>query len=608
MKKTYIYNLLIFLLIAGGLTACRQMDHLQSPAKTWWVNAQEADTVRDYVEMHMDELDIEVLKDVAGGEKYTAIHQFQALVLLCELEYWMQVKADPNADSMLNHDRRAAYSGDDIYRYSYPISSSYVTRYLSRVKTEEKKFWSSLEKAKSSHNYFMQFFAALNDIDEDTLVQLTLNMPKKYQDTYGDQMRSAVEKWFIERPDQYLESGIILADAGYMEPLSGYELEARFFEGSSDAEGIWADSEDEALDYVQYVKDTVVPTMVQIDKTRYLSDSVITGQESYHTSLFISIDKELQLDNSEAKNPEGFIETEGKKVVAFYQNPYHLEFQHSPSSLRLIGDFSLTLSDAHFPEKIADADYFLVLTPSYEYGDFYKNRLKQTLDIRPVHSITTIELYDAKSRTLIRHLGDIREEAEYIYVDDSKAAAGGDSYPRVAGADLLTYIYENINQPELYANMAALPGNHNVILTTEQSIFMGDWEITYLSWNETVNEVVANRIKYYVTETDDVSIENGLFKITNRSNGEKRFQADGDGSGSSLGIRLIDVATGESYPHSFIGAAEGLNGAAIKAGESKTGLLYFVVPDQFMQGDKTISIEFLLKPQAARFVVEKTED
>ncbi|MGL5436405.1 MAG: hypothetical protein ACRDBO_13560 [Lachnospiraceae bacterium] len=338
--------------------------------------------------------------------------------------------------------------------------------------------------------------------------------------------------------------------------------------------------------------------MIYFDQSQtYLSNSSMTGQPYYQTSLTIPVNKDLGLIDSEETNPDEFVELEDKKVVAFYCNPHHEEFKNSPNPLRFIGDFSMTLSAEQTPETIAEADYFLVLTQNYEYGDYYINRLNNRLEIRPVHSITSIDLYDAKSKHLIRHLGQIREEAGYANIDDSSVVAQGDVYPDTVRADILVQIYENINQLEVCGGLLATPGHEYEFLTGEQTAFIGNWEIQYPSWNGITDEVLARGIMYYIDEADDAAFGIVGFRITNHSKGEKMFL--------DPSVRVTDENRQNSfYAQSYYGAANGLRGATFQAGQRKVGEFYFVLPNQIIQGEEPIYIEVSLEPQTILFKIE----
>ncbi|MGL5436404.1 MAG: hypothetical protein ACRDBO_13555 [Lachnospiraceae bacterium] len=205
MKK-FIGKAMLIMCLIGCLTACSR-ESKKSPADAWWNLSTREESVRKYVEKHMDELDAEVLKEAAGGDGYTTKQQFHAIVLLCEWEFRKHINDDPDVDQFMTSSKLSIDKGDDRYHYDYPVSGDYVKQFLQQVNTADSKFWQALDMSEQSYNYFTQFFAALDDIDKEALAQLTLHMPEKYLAVHEKHMKTAVEKWFLEKPDKYLEFG-----------------------------------------------------------------------------------------------------------------------------------------------------------------------------------------------------------------------------------------------------------------------------------------------------------------------------------------------------------------------------------------------------------------
>ena len=161
--------------------------------------------------------------------------------------------------------------------------------------------------------------------------------------------------------------------------------------------------------------------------------SELTNENYYSTNLTVTVADSLSLKEPDEASLHETIETEGKKISAFYQNPhteeFTEEFKDSPAPLRLLGDFMLSLPDEEYPQSLAEADYYLVLTPSYEYGDFYTDMSGKESKIQQVSSSTSVDLYESGTGTLLRHLGNVMEHpSSSIFEDLSEESA---EYPEL---------------------------------------------------------------------------------------------------------------------------------------------------------------------------------
>lgn len=105
------------------------------------------------------------------------------------------------------------------------------------------------------------------------------------------------------------------------------------------------------------------------------------------------------------------IEIEGKTVAAFYRNPTTGDFDDYLPELQLMGGFLMTLPEQEVPASLAKADYYLVLTASYERGDYDQTAGGKNTAVRQVNSSASVDLYDAATGAFLRHLGNVLEEA-----------------------------------------------------------------------------------------------------------------------------------------------------------------------------------------------------
>ena len=127
---------------------------------------------------------------------------------------------------------------------------------------------------------------------------------------------------------------------------------------------------------MDYLKNTVIPAVEgKFGEDSFKNTSQLTQEDYYASNLTVTVDEKLTLQDeassqeTEEGEPEA-IEIEGKKVIALYRNLQGEEFDDSPPSLRLIGDFMLELPEEEYPATADEADYYLVLTANYEEGGF----------------------------------------------------------------------------------------------------------------------------------------------------------------------------------------------------------------------------------------------
>ncbi len=109
---------------------------------------------------------------------------------------------------------------------------------------------------------------------------------------------------------------------------------------------------------MDYLKNTVIPTVEgKFGEDSFKNTSQLTQEDYYTSNLTVTVDEELTLQDeassqeTEEGEPEA-IEIEGKKVIALYRNLQGEEFDDSPPSLRVIGDFMLELPEEEYPAMV----------------------------------------------------------------------------------------------------------------------------------------------------------------------------------------------------------------------------------------------------------------
>lgn len=199
--------------------------------------------------------------------------------------------------------------------------------------------------------------------------------------------------------------------------------------------------------------------------------------------------------------------------------------------------------------------------------------LKCDSKIQAVSSSTSIDLYEASSGKLLCHVGNILEDAPERII-----AGYGDEhaqYPEVTGADVLSYIYHNLNTPDTYvALLDNLAGRSQ--LEKEESIILGKWEITYHG-GELTGGFTSGMFRYDPDEGN--TFAKGSFTITNKSTEEEGFLPMIYRVGEDTIIELVDTSTGDTYDCvDLLSYGKCLNGSYLDPGETKEGEIFFQVP------------------------------
>lgn len=529
--------------LALCLTGCgKQLTY----AETCWENISYSTKLDEYVAENAGGLDVAALQNEASSAESTLSQQFMATALLCATEY-------------------------DKEQYS--MSSPYVDAFLTKVLTDEENFWKTLDEVGNFEIFFRPMLDAAEELDGEILVKLLQGIPEDSNYKYG--LQKELDSWIEDNPVKLMETGEELIASGYFDDWISSKWSTVFFYNEAQV-----DSMADAIKYMVYLRDTILPlAQAGANPAVYVGPSDLTGEDYLSTELMIAVGEELTLQESGSEESSEEIVTEGKKVVALYRNLQEEEFPYSPKPLRLIGDFMLNLSSQECPASIEEADYYLVLTPAYEYGDYYYYDNGEASDVREIHSTTSVDLYEAGTGRFLKHLGNVLEDsARNIFSSGSDNAP---RYPEEVNADILYYIYSHVNDPEGYAFLVDQIGDKEEF-EKEEAILIGPWEITYHG-SEIVDSFETNLSKYTADEGNQfINVE---VTLTNRGNQNDTFISASFDGWEDVALYMIDFAN-ETYYDCINQEISnfGLFGKdSMEPGESQTGELVFQVPDGAVQ-------------------------
>ncbi len=530
--------------IIGGvlalcLTACGKEPKTYS--ETCWEAISYSTELDEYVAENAEGLDVEALKSEADSAESTLSQQFRAAALLCATEYGKE---------------------------QYSVSSPYVDAFFAKVLTDEENFWKSLEEVNHFEIFFRPMLDAAKELDGEILVKL-LEIPEDSGFQYG--LRQELDGWIEDNPVKLLQTGGELIASGYFDSWISSKWNTVFFYKEARVDRV-----DDAVKYIGYLRDVILP-MAQsgTDQAVYVGPSDITGEDFLSTELMIEIGEELTLQEPEGEELSEEIVTEGKKLIALYRNPQGDEFPYSPGPLRLIGDFMLNLPGQECPASLEEADYYLVLTPAYEYGDYYYYENGEASDVREVHSTTSVDLYEAGTGRFLKHLGNVLEEsAQGIFSSGSDNAP---RYPEETDADILYYIYSHANDPEAYAFLVDHIGEKEEF-TKEESILIGPWEVTY--HGSEIVDAFETKLSSYTADAGCRFVK-AQFTLTNRGIQQDTFITSSFDGWEDVAIYIVDFGN-ETYYDCINQEISniGLFGKdSVQPGESQTGELIFQVPE-----------------------------
>lgn len=521
-------------------------------AETCWEAISYTSTLDSYLEENAWNLDLETLQSEAGNTESDLSRQFRAAALLCAAEY---------------------RKGSD----DYPLSSSYVDAFLTRILTDEESFWETIGEVKCSEIFLPPMLNASKALDGELLVKLLKSIPEDIGNKYS--LQKELDGWIEENPEKMLLTGDGLIASGYFDGWSSSQWKTMFFYNEPHVGSV-----DDALEYIVYLRDTILP-MAQAgnDQALYVGPSKYTGEDYISTTLTIVIGEEITLQEPGSGELSEEIAMEGKKVAALYRNTQGNEFPDSPEPLRLIGDFMLNLPAGECPASIEEADYYLVLTPAYEYGDYYYYDNGEASDTIEVHSTTSVDLYEAGSGKFLRHLGNVLEEATLGIF--SSGNGSNLQYPEEVTADILYYIYSHINEPDAYAALVDHIGDR-MEFERDEAILIGQWEITYHGCE--IVDAFETSLSQYTADAGNQYVKAEI-TITNRGITSDSFLpatiSVGSDSWEDMNVYIVDFANETFYDCINQNIMNfGLFGkSTMEPGESMTGELVFEVPEDAIQ-------------------------
>lgn len=543
--------------LALCLMGCGEQE--KTYAETCWEAISYTASLDGYLEENAWNLDAEALQSEAGDTESTLAQQFQAAALLCAVEY-----------------RKG--------EVEYPLSSSYADAFLSKILTDEETFWATLEEIKCFEIFIPPMLNAAKELDGELLVKIMESIPEDSSHKYS--LEQELKSWIEENPEKLLATGDGLIASGYFDGWISSQWNTMFFNNDP-----YVGSINDALEYIAYLRDTILPMAQAGDNPAlYVGPSEYTGEDYLHTTMMLDIGEELTLQEPGSEDLAEEIVTEGKKLLALYRNTQGDEFPDSPAALRIIGDFMLNLPAGECPASIEEADYYLVLTPTYEYGDYYYYDNGEASDTMEVHSTTSVDLYEAGTGRFLRHLGNVLEEsAQDIF------SSGNDSnlrYPEEVTADILYYIYSHVNEPDAYAALVDQVGD-KMEFERDEDILIGQWEVTYHGYE--VVDAFETSLSNYTADAGNQFVKADI-TITNRGIISDSFLSTTISIGSDdwedVQVYIVDFANEAYYDCINRNVTNfGLfGGGQLEPGESKRGELVYQVPDEAVQGMESLYI------------------
>ncbi|MDE7223386.1 MAG: DUF4352 domain-containing protein [Acetatifactor sp.] len=544
-------------IIAGCLALCLMGCGQQelTYAETCWEQISYTTKLNDYLVENAWRLDVEALQSEADNAESTLSQQFQTAALLSAVEYRQESE-------------------------DYPISSSYADAVLTKVLTDEENFWKALEEVRCFEIFLPPMLSASKELDGELLVKLMESIPEDSSHKYSVQQE--LEGWIEENPEKMLTIGDGLIASGYFDGWISSNWNTMFFYDEA-----YAGSIDDALEYIVYLRDTILPMAQAGDNPAlYVGPSEVTGEDYINTTMMVDIGEELTLQEPGDEDSSEEIVTEGKKLVALYRNPHGEEFPGSPAPLRLIGDFMLNLSSQECPASIEEADYYLVLTPTYIYGDYYYYDNGEASDIMQIFSVTSVDLYEAGTGRFLRHLGNVIEDPARGIV--SNGSDNAPRYPEEVKADILYYIYSHVNEPDAYAALVDHIGDKTEF-ERDETFLIGQWEVTYHTSG--VTDAYETQLTQYTAGEGNQFITTE-FTLTNRGNQKGVFLSSSFDGWEDVIIYIIDFANNTYYDCINLDITNfGLFGRdTLEPGESLTGELVFEVPEGALQEEDSLYI------------------
>lgn len=597
--------MLLCFMIVIGMTGCQSLR--QNKADVWWKEAKSEENIREYVTNNHDKLDMEELQKIASDESSTLSQQFRAVILMCELEYQNNM-AESDGEVLTSKDivvndtlipsqnNTDIFNGIDVFSTDYPVSAPYADSFLAQIEVDKEAFWDAMEKASHPFNYFMPLLAATESVSPETAVLLTTDFPEGLS-FYEDQAVKAVNTWLSYKAEHLPVVGDALREAGFFKNQDFRSLDRIYLSDEAAAKSI-----DDGLAYIKYMKDSMIPMLEQEfpdDSDQLKQDSRLLAEPYFDTGLTISVPESLDL-SEESKESE-VIELEGKKVIGFYHNPYQEEFQGSPRPVRILGDFMMTLPAEQAAATVDEADYYLVLTPSYTVGEQYKDRSGNDLDVEQVYSFTSVDLYEAESKMLLRHLGVVKESPSDGLLYQIGEELDPYEYPKLVSAETLTFIYQNINQPETFNPLL----DHGVAgesqLSVGEAVWIDGWQFVMESY-DVVPSFEAGNYRYDASEGNQ--LVRCYFHVTNNRDKQMTLLPMMYYIGQDLSVWIRGDGDQTYESTRYLTYSDGLNGSQFEPGEAKSGYIIFDVPSSVVENENGIMVELSLRPQSAVYLLQ----
>lgn len=584
MKKQWMTAAI---LCAAGifLSACQEKQ--PTAAEGYWEEAVRTGSIYQYVRENGDAMDIEALKAEAASGDSTLTQQFKATALLCVCEYEDNIAAAEDPD--------LKETEETLFRFDYPESASYADSYLAKVNTEGDAFWESLETAFYPLDCLTPVLAASEEMSSDTLSNLTQKMPDYY--VHKKELEEVIETWMEMKASRTLAFTDALMDYGYYDDWIYNDWAEQYFYNPKDPYSIYTDTTEEALAYVNNLKINLLPKLRrQYGEENFQGQSELTGEGYYFTGLAVTIGEELHLAEPDESNQPETIDLEGKKVIAFYRNPYTEEFPASPAPLRVLGDFMMGLPREECPDTLEEADYYLVLTPSYEAGGIYRDDYGAATDTQAIYSSTSVDLYEAGTGAFLRHLANVIEMPPSYFLEGETETAA--VYPELAAADMLSFIYHNANHPEEYLYMTD-NANVETEYDRDEPVALKNWEITYHSC-QIVKSFDQSIFRF--TADEGYTFIRAEFTVTNNGSEDGTFLPNFPDESEDVAVYLVDLENG-NYCESIdvINYSNCLNSERLDPGETEEGEVVFHVPDELVQDTEALYIRIMLGNQVALY-------
>lgn len=591
-RKSWIAAGCLFL---ACMTACGQKGTV---AESKWKEAKKADDIGAYVTEHREDLDVEVLKAEAEDANATLSQQAKAIALLSMIEYQDNLSANSSPNI-------SGRDTDDVFLFDYPISSAYADSYFAKVNTDEAAFWESIKDGIYPCDYFWTMLAAAEELDGETLAKLNQNVP---EDSYDTQLKDAIKDWVKHKPGKAPKVSDALIDIGYYDDWSRDDWKGTYLGNTLVPYVVKAETAEDGLAYIRYMRSTLLPIMeATITEGKLIEGDLkhtsdITEEQYYDTGLTVMIKEDLALEEPADTGDAEPVDLEGKTVLALYHNPASEEYADAPPAWMVLGDFMLEIPEEEVPSSVAEADYYFVLTADHQFGDYYYDQSGNPTKIQAVYSSTSVDLYDAATGALIRHVGNVMEDApSTIFKDMSEESV---QYPELTGADTLVYIYHNLNNPDSYTTLLDHTSALEAPLVKGQTALLGAWEITFDSC-EIVKSFDEGLFNY--TASDGCQFVRGGFTITNRGSKMATFiPRSSIDTSKDVYAGVMDAAGDNYYPTvDAMTNSKCLIGATLEPGETESGELLFEVEDSVLGTGEPLYIAFSLGNQMLLYSTEE---